>query len=195
MVLPGRLIQPLETWNHDIQRERRLYSGTDVPDQLSGSALPHRRPHHLCRHRMLFAVHAGNLFRESGVMDRLFWMVRIAVRVSSRFSGDLVPAMDTVRYPDSADAAHHPARFIAFIFGTAGGVNGVTMCRWSGWKIPLIGSAGVSAVPMAARVSQVVGMKVKPGNYLLMDAMGPNVAGVIGTAVALAPCWLCSSNP
>ena len=75
---------------------------------------------------------------------------------------------------------------IAFIFGTAGGVVfGKIMCRWSGWKInPLIGSAGVSAVPMAARVSQVVGMKAKPGNYLLMHAMGPNVAGVIGTAVA-----------
>ena len=71
---------------------------------------------------------------------------------------------------------------IAFIFGTAGGVVfGKIMCRVSGWKInPLI----VSAVPMAARVSQVVGMKAKPGNYLLMHAMGPNVAGVIGTAVA-----------
>jgi oxaloacetate decarboxylase beta subunit/glutaconyl-CoA decarboxylase len=75
---------------------------------------------------------------------------------------------------------------VAFMSGTAGGVLfGKIMCRVSGWKInPLIGSAGVSAVPMAARVSQMVGMKAKPGNYLLMHAMGPNVAGVIGTAVA-----------
>ena len=59
------------------------------------------------------------------------------------------------------------------------------MCRLSGWKInPLIGSAGVSAVPMAARVSQIVGQKANPSNFLLMHAMGPNVAGVIGTAVA-----------
>ena len=76
--------------------------------------------------------------------------------------------------------------FVAFIFGTAAGVVlGKIMCRATGWKVnPLIGSAGVSAVPMAARVSQIVGIKAKPGNYLLMHAMGPNVAGVIGTAVA-----------
>ena len=75
---------------------------------------------------------------------------------------------------------------IAFIGGTAGGVIfGKIQYRLSGGKVnPLIGSAGVSAVPMAARVSQVVGQKARPGNYLLMHAMGPNVAGVIGTAVA-----------
>ncbi|MBQ3970986.1 MAG: sodium ion-translocating decarboxylase subunit beta, partial [Selenomonadaceae bacterium] len=75
---------------------------------------------------------------------------------------------------------------VAFIGGTAGGlILGKIMSKFSGGKInPLIGSAGVSAVPMAARVSQMVGMKAKPGNYLLMHAMGPNVAGVIGTAVA-----------
>ena len=75
---------------------------------------------------------------------------------------------------------------VAFMGGTAGGlVFGKIMCRLTGGAInPLIGSAGVSAVPMAARVSQLVGMKSKPGNYLLMHAMGPNVAGVIGTAVA-----------
>ena len=62
---------------------------------------------------------------------------------------------------------------------------GQLMCKLTGGKInPLIGSAGVSAVPMAARVSQVVGQKEKPGNYLLMHAMGPNVAGVIGSAIA-----------
>ena len=75
---------------------------------------------------------------------------------------------------------------IAFAAGTAGGVLfGQIMRILSGNKInPLIGSAGVSAVPMAARVSQVVGLKDNPSNYLLMQAMGPNVAGVIGTAVA-----------
>ena len=75
---------------------------------------------------------------------------------------------------------------IAFGFGTAGGVLfGKLMCKLSGGKVnPLIGSAGVSAVPMAARVSQVVGQKENPKNFLLMHAMGPNVAGVIGSAIA-----------
>ena len=74
---------------------------------------------------------------------------------------------------------------VAFIFGTAGGVIfGQIMLMVDGKTNPLIGSAGVSAVPMAARVSQVVGAKANPANFLLMHAMGPNVAGVIGTAVA-----------
>ena len=75
---------------------------------------------------------------------------------------------------------------VAFAVGTAGGVLfGKVMCKLSGGKInPLIGSAGVSAVPMAARVSQKVGAEADPTNFLLMHAMGPNVAGVIGTAVA-----------
>jgi Na+-transporting methylmalonyl-CoA/oxaloacetate decarboxylase beta subunit len=74
---------------------------------------------------------------------------------------------------------------IAFAFGTIGGVVfGKLMYMVDGVTNPLIGSAGVSAVPMAARVSQIVGQKYNPGNFLLMHAMGPNVAGVIGTAVA-----------
>lgn len=75
---------------------------------------------------------------------------------------------------------------LAFSFGTAGGVMfGKLMCWASHGKVnPLIGSAGVSAVPMAARVSQKVGQEENPGNFLLMHAMGPNVAGVIGSAVA-----------
>ena len=75
---------------------------------------------------------------------------------------------------------------VAFAFGTAAGVIfGKLMCKMSGGKVnPLIGSAGVSAVPMAARVSQKVGSESDPTNFLLMHAMGPNVAGVIGTAVA-----------
>jgi oxaloacetate decarboxylase beta subunit/glutaconyl-CoA decarboxylase len=74
----------------------------------------------------------------------------------------------------------------AFSCGTATGLLFGKLMNWmSGGKInPLIGSAGVSAVPMAARVSQVVGQKADPNNYLLMHAMGPNVAGVIGSAVA-----------
>ena len=74
----------------------------------------------------------------------------------------------------------------AFMFSTVGGLLiGKLMCWLSGGKInPLIGSAGVSAVPMAARVSQVEGQKANPSNFLLMHAMGPNVAGVIGSAVA-----------
>ena len=75
---------------------------------------------------------------------------------------------------------------LAFGMGTAGGILfGKIMYKFSGGKVnPLIGSAGVSAVPMAARVSQVVGQKENPSNFLLMHAMGPNVAGVIGSAVA-----------
>ena len=80
---------------------------------------------------------------------------------------------------------------IAFIVGTAAGVLfGKLLCKVTGGKInPLIGSAGVSAVPMAARVSQKVGAEEDPTNFLLMHAMGPNVAGVIGTAVA-AGCFM-----
>lgn len=75
---------------------------------------------------------------------------------------------------------------IAFCFSTAGGLLlGKLMCKLTHGKVnPLIGSAGVSAVPMAARVSQVVGQEENPSNFLLMHAMGPNVAGVIGSAVA-----------
>ena len=75
---------------------------------------------------------------------------------------------------------------VAFGISTAGGlIGGNIMCKLSGKKVnPLIGSAGVSAVPMAARVSQMVGQKANPANFLLMHAMGPNVAGVIGSAIA-----------
>ena len=130
----------------------------------------------------------GNLFRESGVMDRLsdtaqnslcnIVTIFLATGTGMTMSADKFLTAQTLEIIFLG--------LVAFIFGTAGGVLfGKIMCRASGWKVnPLIGSAGVSAVPMAARVSQVVGMKAKPGNYLLMHAMGPNVAGVIGTAVA-----------
>ena len=89
-------------------------------------------------------------------------------------------------YPRSSVCAVLCMGLVAFAFGTAAGVIfGKIMCVATGGKInPLIGSAGVSAVPMAARVSQKVGAEEDPTNFLLMHAMGPNVAGVIGTAVA-----------
>ena len=130
----------------------------------------------------------GNLFRESGVMDRLSDTAQNSlcniVTIFLATGTGMTMSAESFLVPQTLLIIL--LGLIAFIFGTAGGVLfGKIMCRVSGWKInPLIGSAGVSAVPMAARVSQVVGMKAKPGNYLLMHAMGPNVAGVIGTAVA-----------
>ncbi|RGS74390.1 sodium ion-translocating decarboxylase subunit beta [Mitsuokella sp. AF21-1AC] len=130
----------------------------------------------------------GNIFRESGVMDRLSDTAQNSlcniVTIFLATGTGMTMSAETFLVPQTLLII--VLGLVAFIFGTAGGVIfGKIMCRASGWKInPLIGSAGVSAVPMAARVSQVVGMKAKPGNYLLMHAMGPNVAGVIGTAVA-----------
>ena len=137
---------------------------------------------------LLGCLMLGNLFRESGVMDRLSdtaqnSLCNIVTIFLATGTGMTMNAHDFL-VPQTLLIIG--LGLVAFIAGTAGGVIfGKIMCRVSGWKInPLIGSAGVSAVPMAARVSQVVGMKSKPGNYLLMHAMGPNVAGVIGTAVA-----------
>ncbi len=130
----------------------------------------------------------GNIFRESGVMDRLSDTAQNSlcniVTIFLATGTGLTMTAESFLVPQTLLIIF--LGLVAFIAGTAGGVIfGKIMCRLSGWKInPLIGSAGVSAVPMAARVSQVVGMKAKPGNYLLMHAMGPNVAGVIGTAVA-----------
>ena len=137
---------------------------------------------------LLGCLMLGNLFRESGVMDRLSdtaqnSLCNIVTIFLATGTGMTMNAEDFLRTDTLLIIG---LGLVAFIAGTAGGlIFGKIMCRVSGWKInPLIGSAGVSAVPMAARVSQVVGMKAKPGNYLLMHAMGPNVAGVIGTAVA-----------
>ena len=129
----------------------------------------------------------GNLLRESGVTERL----------SKTAQNDLMNTVTiflgtTVGATSSAETFLRPQTLmiialglLAFSFGTAGGVLfGKIMYKTSGGKVnPLIGSAGVSAVPMAARVSQVVGQQENPGNFLLMHAMGPNVAGVIGSAV------------
>jgi sodium ion-translocating decarboxylase beta subunit len=130
----------------------------------------------------------GNLFRETLVVDRLSKTAQNElINIITIFLGTTVGATA------SADIFLQPRTIfiivlglIAFSFGTLGGVLfGKIMYRTSGGKVnPLIGSAGVSAVPMAARVSQVVGQQENPGNFLLMHAMGPNVAGVIGSAVA-----------
>ncbi|WP_297963716.1 sodium ion-translocating decarboxylase subunit beta [uncultured Anaerovibrio sp.] len=130
----------------------------------------------------------GNLFRESGVTDRLsdtsqnalcnIVTIFLATGTGMTMSAEHFLTVQTIEIILLG--------LLAFAGGTAAGVLlGKVMCRLSGGKInPLIGSAGVSAVPMAARVSQMVGQKANPSNFLLMHAMGPNVAGVIGTAVA-----------
>ena len=130
----------------------------------------------------------GNLFRESGVVRQLTETASNALMyIVVILLGTSVGATTSAEAFLNADTLKIVALgLIAFMFGTAAGVLfGKLMCVFSGGKInPLIGSAGVSAVPMAARVSQIVGLKDNPSNYLLMQAMGPNVAGVIGTAVA-----------
>jgi len=130
----------------------------------------------------------GNLFKESGVVERLSSTVQNAlINVVTIFLGVTVGATavaDNFLRPETLKII--ALGLTAFIFSTIGGLLlGKLMCLLSGGKInPLIGSAGVSAVPMAARVSQVEGQKACHTNYLLMHAMGPNVAGVIGSAVA-----------
>ena len=130
----------------------------------------------------------GNLFRESGVTQRLhettethlinIMTIMLALSVGSSMTGDSFLRLETIKIIVLG--------LLAFGFATAGGlIFGKIMCKMSGGKVnPLIGSAGVSAVPMAARVSQKVGADADSSNFLLMHAMGPNVAGVIGSAVA-----------
>ncbi len=130
----------------------------------------------------------GNLFRESGVVERLSETAQNAlINIVTIFLGVTVGATAAAEnFLQTETLMIIGLGLLAFMFSTVGGVLiGKLMYLVSGGKInPLIGSAGVSAVPMAARVSQVEGQKARPGNYLLMHAMGPNVAGVIGSAVA-----------
>jgi len=130
----------------------------------------------------------GNLFKESGVTERLSKTAQNELmNIVTIFLGVSVGATARAETFLTAQTLGILAMGLtAFAFGTAGGVLfGKIMCRLSGYKVnPLIGSAGVSAVPMAARVSQKVGQQYNPTNFLLMHAMGPNVAGVIGSAVA-----------
>ena len=130
----------------------------------------------------------GNLFRESGVVKQLtetasnalmyIVVIFLGTSVGATTSAEAFLNLDTIKIVVLG--------LIAFALGTAAGVIfGKIMCKVTHGKVnPLIGSAGVSAVPMAARVSQKVGSEADPSNFLLMHAMGPNVAGVIGTAVA-----------
>ncbi len=130
----------------------------------------------------------GNLFRECGVVKQLtetasnalmyIVVILLGTSVGATTSAEAFLNMNTIKI--------FILGLVAFAFGTAAGVViGKVMCKVTKGKInPLIGSAGVSAVPMAARVSQKVGSESDPTNFLLMHAMGPNVAGVIGTAVA-----------
>ena len=130
----------------------------------------------------------GNLFRECGVCDRLSDTAQNALmNIVTIFLGISVGATTVGKNFLSTKTIYIIILgLIAFAFSTIGGLLfGKLMCKLSGGKInPLIGSAGVSAVPMAARVAQVEGQKANPSNFLLMHAMGPNVAGVIGSAVA-----------
>jgi oxaloacetate decarboxylase beta subunit/glutaconyl-CoA decarboxylase len=130
----------------------------------------------------------GNLFRESGVTDRLSDTAQNALinTVTIFLALGTGLTMSAENFLNLRTIQIIALGLVAFAGGTAGGVLlGKVMYYVTGGKVnPLIGSAGVSAVPMAARVSQVVGQKANPGNFLLMHAMGPNVAGVIGTAVA-----------
>lgn len=130
----------------------------------------------------------GNLFKEAGCLDRLSdtaqnALMNIVTIMLATGTGLTMKAESFLNYQTILIIC---LGLVAFAAGTfAGVVFGKLMCMIDGGKTnPLIGSAGVSAVPMAARVSQIVGQKANPANFLLMHAMGPNVAGVIGTAVA-----------
>ena len=130
----------------------------------------------------------GNIFRESGVVDRLsktsqnelinIVTILLGVSVGSKMSAEEFLTIRTIMIIGLG--------LVAFSIGTAAGVLMGKLMYWlSGRKInPMIGAAGVSAVPMAARVVQKLGQEENPANFLLMNAMGPNVAGVIGSAVA-----------
>lgn len=130
----------------------------------------------------------GNLFRECGVTDRLSDTVQNALmNIVTIFLATSVGATTVAgNFLTGRTLGIVALGLVAFAISTTGGLlAGNIMCKLSRGKInPLIGSAGVSAVPMAARVSQVEGQKNNPSNFLLMHAMGPNVAGVIGSAIA-----------
>jgi len=130
----------------------------------------------------------GNLMKESGVCDRLSKTAQNELmNIITIFLGVTVGATATAAsFLRTETLAIIALGLIAFCFSTAGGLLLGNVMYWvtKGKVNPLIGSAGVSAVPMAARVSQMVGQKENPSNFLLMHAMGPNVAGVIGSAVA-----------
>ena len=137
----------------------------------------------------------GNLFRESGVVERLSSQAQnglintvtifLGIAVGCKAKGEIFLTTQTIGILLMG--------VFAFYIGTIGGLLvAKLMCKLSKGKInPLIGSAGVSAVPMAARISEDVGRETDPNNHLLMHAMGPNVAGVIGSAIAAGMLLAC----
>ena len=137
----------------------------------------------------------GNLFKESGVVDRLSTQAQnglmntitifLGIAVGSKAKGEIFLSIETLEIIGIG--------LLAFIIGTIGGLLvAKVMCKVTKGQInPLIGSAGVSAVPMAARISEDVGREYDPQNHLLMHAMGPNVAGVIGSAIAAGVLLAC----
>ena len=137
---------------------------------------------------LLGCLMLGNLLKETGVTDRLSDTVQnammniLTILLSTAVGANMVGS--TFLTPQTLLIV--VLGVVAFLLSTAGGMlGGVVMCKLTGGKVnPLIGSAGVSAVPMAARVSNLEGQKANPSNFLLMHAMGPNVAGVIGSAIA-----------
>ncbi len=161
------------------KRERILFPIVVI--LLTGLLLPAAIP-------LLGMLMFGNLLRECGVTERLnkaaqnelnnIVVIFLGITVGANASAEYFLQRETIMIILLG--------LFAFAVGTAAGVlMGKIMCKATGGKVnPLIGSAGVSAVPMAARVSQMVGKQENPNNYLLMHAMGPNVAGVIGSAVA-----------
>ena len=130
----------------------------------------------------------GNLFKETGVTDRLSDTVQNALMniVTILLSTAVGATMVGATFLTAQTLKIVVLGVCAFILSTCGGLlGGLVMCKVTGGKVnPLIGSAGVSAVPMAARVANLEGQKANPSNFLLMHAMGPNVAGVIGSAIA-----------
>ena len=130
----------------------------------------------------------GNLFKETGVTDRLSDTVQNALMniVTILLSTAVGATMVGSNFLTAQTLKIVVLGVCAFVLSTCGGlIGGVVMCKLTGGKVnPLIGSAGVSAVPMAARVANKEGQKANPSNFLLMHAMGPNVAGVIGSAIA-----------
>jgi len=161
------------------QKERILFPIVVII--LTGLLLPAALP-------LLGMLMFGNLLRECGVTERLNKAAQNELNnIVVIFLGLTVGGTASAHYFLTAETLMIIALgLVAFMVGTAVGVlMGKIMCSVTGGRVnPLIGSAGVSAVPMAARVSQVVGKQYNPNNYLLMHAMGPNVAGVIGSAVA-----------
>ena len=137
----------------------------------------------------------GNLFRESGVVERLSSQAQnglintvtifLGISVGCKAKGEIFLTLQTIEILVIG--------ICAFVLGTIGGLLvAKVMCKITKGKInPLIGSAGVSAVPMAARISEDVGRETDPQNHLLMHAMGPNVAGVIGSALAAGVLLAC----